>query len=179
MSDDLCYTPAVELRRMIATKEVSAVEVTQAVLERLEAVNPRLNAIVAVRAEAALEEARSADETNSADRGLVLGIPFTVKDVTETMDLPTTIGSQALGGYVAGYEAVVVTRLREAGGILVGKTNTPEFGLRPTTENRVYGKDTESMEPGTYPRRFQWGSCRGDRCGVLAPGTGSRWWWVD
>ncbi|MGV9314522.1 amidase [Streptomyces sp. NPDC003691] len=136
--DTPIYTPATELRELIGRKELTAVEVTEAVLERLEAVNPELNAVVAVRAEGALADARAADAVPPAERGTLHGVPFTVKDVNESKDLPAAYGSVPFTGYRPGFDSEVVARLRRAGGILVGSTNMPEFGLRITTDNRAF-----------------------------------------
>lgn len=137
--DDLCYTPAVELRRMLQDRSVSARELMASLLERIEEVNSSLNAIVALRAEGALEDAARFDARRDDQTGLIAGVPFTAKDLNETLELPTTHGSRAFREHQAGFEAVVVARLKQAGGILVGKTNTPEFGLRATTENLLFG----------------------------------------
>ncbi|GGZ38423.1 6-aminohexanoate-cyclic-dimer hydrolase [Streptomyces inusitatus] len=132
------FTPASELRSLIRDKELSAVEVTEAVLARLEEVNPLLNAVVAVRAEGALADARAADAKPPEEHGPLHGIPFTVKDANEAADLPVAYGSLPFTGYRPGFDSEVVARLRRAGGILIGSTNMPEFGLRITTENRAF-----------------------------------------
>ncbi|PZR67211.1 MAG: amidase [Candidatus Dormiibacter spiritus] len=137
--DDLCYTPVVELRRLLTTRSLSASELVRSLLERVDDINGPINAIVALRAEGALKDAQAADETPPADWGAVTGIPFTIKDLNETVDMPTTLGSRAFAGHQPSFDAEIVSRLRRAGGILVGKTNTPEFGLRATTENQLYG----------------------------------------
>jgi Asp-tRNA(Asn)/Glu-tRNA(Gln) amidotransferase A subunit family amidase len=132
MSADICYTPAVELRSQLADRTLSARELMEALLERIEDVNPALNAVVSLRAEDALAEA-------DVIAGPLHGLPVTIKDLTETADLPTTYCCRAFAGHRAGFDAVVVSRLREAGAIVVGKTNSSEFGLRPTTENSLFG----------------------------------------
>ncbi|MFD4027197.1 amidase [Streptomyces sp. NPDC058576] len=132
------FLPASELRDLIRDKELSALEVTEAVLGRLEEVNPRLNAVTAVRAEGALADARAADALPPEERGPLHGVPFTVKDAHESAQLPTAYGSRPFTGYRPGFDSEVVARLRRAGGILVGSTNMPEFGLRITTDNRAF-----------------------------------------
>jgi amidase/aspartyl-tRNA(Asn)/glutamyl-tRNA(Gln) amidotransferase subunit A len=134
---DLCYTPAVELRDAIRSRELSARELVESVLDRLERVDAQLNAVVARRPESALAEAER--ESAHPSDGALAGIPVTVKDLNETLDMPTTYGSAVFRDNVAEVEALVVTRMRAAGAIVIGKTNTPEYGLRPTTENSVYG----------------------------------------
>lgn len=133
MDDELCFASAVELRDRLARRELSARELMEAMLDRVERVNPGVNAIVSLRAEQALAEAEA------TPAGPLHGVPVTIKDLIETADLPTTYGSCAFAGHQAGFDAVAVTRLREAGGIVIGKTNTSEFGLRPVTENLIFG----------------------------------------
>ncbi|WP_432246985.1 amidase [Streptomyces sanyensis] len=132
------FLPASALRDLIRAKELSALEVTEAVLGRLEEVNPRLNAVIAVRAQGALADARAADALPPEERGPLHGVPFTVKDANESAHLPTAYGSQPFTAHRPGFDSEVVARLRRAGGILVGSTNMPEFGLRITTDNRAF-----------------------------------------
>jgi amidase len=139
MTERSPYLTATALRGLLATGDVSARELVEAALERIAEVDPATAAVVAIRAEAAIAEAKAADEIPRERRGILHGLPILVKDLTETTDLPTTYGSRAMKGNYAPTEAAVVTRLRDAGAIVVGKTNTPETGLRPTTENMLFG----------------------------------------
>jgi amidase len=137
---ELGYTSALELRVLLDEGTVSAEEVLVAVLERHEETHAALNAVVAERTDAALAEARALDALPHAERGPLHGIPWTAKDLVETKDMPLTLGSLPFAGSRDfDYDSVMVAKLKAAGGILWAKTNTPEFGLRPTTENRVYG----------------------------------------
>lgn len=134
------YLSALSMRDLVLAGEVSCRDLVEASLERISATNPQTMAVVAQRAEAALAEAEMADRMAAgAGRGVLHGLPVVIKDLTETTDLPTTYGSRALADHYPPTEAVVVTRLRKAGAIVVGKTNTPETGLRPTTENLLFG----------------------------------------
>jgi amidase len=139
--DDLLYLSATRLSELLRDKKVSALELVQAHLTRIEAVNGRLNAVVTLAAERALREARAADE--SLARGKLLGplhgVPMTIKDSFETQGVVSTGGTLGRKGYIPGRDATVVARLRQAGGILLGKTNTPELTLRATTDNLIYG----------------------------------------
>lgn len=139
MTGPLAFQTIDELSQAMATGEVTSVDLVSASLAQIDRYNPELNAVVALRAEGALDDARRADATPADRRGALHGIPVLVKDLNETLDLPTTYGSVALAGNRPEAEAVVVTRLREAGAIVVGKTNTPEFGLRPTTDSSLFG----------------------------------------
>ncbi len=136
---DLCFKPALELRKMIKEKEISVEELTRSFLERIEKVDPKINALVAQRAEAALKEAKALDEKQEGRDAPLFGVPLTVKDLNETLDMPTTFGSRLLKDFVTDFEALVITRMKEAGGIFLGKTNTPEFGLLAVTDNKLFG----------------------------------------
>lgn len=126
---------------MVRAREISASEVVEDFLARIERVNPAINAFVAVRADGARANARALDEkiARGEEAGALAGVPFAAKDLTPTADMPTTFGSRAYAGYETGVDAVVIARLRRGGAILLGKTNTPEFGARPTTECALYG----------------------------------------
>lgn len=152
---------------------MSAEEVVRASLDRIAGCNEAVNAAVALRVQAALAEARVCDALAPEERGPLHGVPVTVKDVTETLDLPTTYGSVAFAGHRTDFEAVIVTRLREAGAILVGKTNTPPFACEPVTRGELFG---ETLNPWA-PERISGGSSGGAAAGLatgmftLAQGT--------
>ena len=142
MSRDLCFTPAVELARLYRARKVSPLEVMQAVLERLDQVNPVVNAFVTVDREGALRQARRATAAlarRGAAVGPLHGIPVGIKDITLTKGMRTTFGSKLFEDYVPDEDAAVVERLRAAGAIVLGKTNTPEFAFGPNTVNAVFG----------------------------------------
>ena len=136
---DLAFTPAYQLRELIAQKQVSPVELTEASLRRIEALNPRLNAFLTVTADAALASAREAEQ--AVQRGDALGplhgVPTSFKDLAPTKGVRTTRGSLAYDDWVPDYDDIVVERTIGAGAVSLGKTNTPEFGLSATTENRL------------------------------------------
>jgi amidase len=138
---DLCFTPAVELLKLYRARRASPLEVMQAVLARIDAVNPDVNAIVTLVREDALRHARRA--TAAFRRGSALptlfGIPVAIKDVTATKGIRTTHGSKLYESHVPNEDALVVQRLRAAGAIVIGKTNTPEFAFGPNTVNAVFG----------------------------------------
>jgi amidase len=138
---DLTFVPAVELLRLYRARKASPLEVMQAILARIDTVNPRVNAVVTLARESALREARRA--TAALRRGAALpplfGIPVGIKDVTPTRGLRTTYGSKLFEDHVPDEDALVVERLRAAGAIVIGKTNTPEFAFGPNTVNAVFG----------------------------------------
>jgi amidase len=138
---DPTLASAVELLRRFRARRLSPLELMQATLARIDAVNPRVNAMVTLDRDGALREARRA--TAALRRGAALpplhGLPVGIKDVTPTRGLRTTYGSTLFADHVPDQDALVVARLRAAGAIVVGKTNTPEFAFGPNTVNRVFG----------------------------------------
>lgn len=152
---------------------MSAEELVVATLERIEQLDPALNCMVVVRAEGALADAARADRIASDARGSLHGVPFTVKDVTETIDLPTTYGSLAFEGHQTTFDARVVERLRDAGAILVGKTNTPELACEPVTRSRLHGETSNPWALERTPGGSSGGAAAGLAAGLfpLAQGT--------
>ena len=134
-------TDALTLARQIRTKQVSPVAVVDAVLQRIEALQPRVNAFITVTADEAREAARRAEAAVMAGEplGPLHGVPFSVKDLLFTRGVRTTMGSRIFADQVPAEDAVPVRRLREAGAILVGKTTTPEFGHKPLTDSPLFG----------------------------------------
>jgi len=139
---DLCFTPATALQRLYRTRKASPLEVMQAVLARIDAVNPRVNAYVTLVRESALAEAKKATVAlgrRSAALGPLHGVPVSIKDLTPTRGIRTTWGSKIFEHHVPEADALYVERLKRAGAIVVGKTNTPEFGAGGNTFNAVFG----------------------------------------
>lgn len=141
------------LAAAIRTGKVSAEEVVKAHLQQINAVNPRINAVVRQRAQAAMEEALDADRAllNSDQVGPLHGVPFTIKDSFDTAGMVTTAGTTGWASHVPEADAAVVARLRAAGGILVGKTNTPELTLSHDTDNLVYGRTANPYDVSRIP----------------------------
>jgi amidase len=138
MSEPLHRLSAVKLRDALAARELSAVEVLDAHLRQIEAVNPRVNAIVALAAEQAVETAEQLD-ARGEPAGPLHGIPVAIKDLNDTAGIRTTYGSPIYKDHVPTADVLLVERLRAAGAIIVGKTNVPEFGCGSHTFNEVYG----------------------------------------
>jgi len=141
MHPDLCFLSATELTRLIRTREVSCEEVMRAHLEQIERVNPMVNAIVTLLPERALDGARMADATIASGQpvGPLHGLPVAHKDLLVTKGIRTTFGSPIYQDFVPDTDAILVERLRAAGAITIGKTNTPEFGAGSQTFNPVFG----------------------------------------
>ena len=139
---DIIYSSAKSIAQAIQDRDVSAVEVVQAHLDRIEEVNDRLNAVVRLCAERALEEARDADAAleRGESRGPLHGVPMTLKDSLDTEGVVTTGGTLGRRTFVPDRDSTVAARLRGAGAILLGKTNTPEITFAGETDNLVYGR---------------------------------------
>ena len=137
----LCYLTATELALKIRSGEISAVETMEAHLAQIEKVNPQVNAIVTLLPEMAMEAARKADEklAKGGEVGPLHGLPVAHKDLVPTKGVRTTFGSLVYEDFIPDKDALLVERLREAGAILLGKTNTPEFGAGSQTFNKVFG----------------------------------------
>jgi len=143
VDDAICFLTAVELAAKVRRRELSAVEIVGAFLDRIDRVNPALNAYVTICSNGALEAARTADAAvrESSGEGLppLHGVPFSVKDLVYTLGVRTTSGSRIHETFVPAADSRSVARLRASGAILMGKTNTPEFGYKATTENLLFG----------------------------------------
>jgi Asp-tRNA(Asn)/Glu-tRNA(Gln) amidotransferase A subunit family amidase len=138
---ELIKQSVTEMARAVRAGEVSPVELVQAHIDRAEAVNPALNAIVLPRFEQALEEARAAERalSNGGEPGPLHGVPYTAKECIEVAGMPCCDASRIFEGNVSTQDAVVVESLRDAGAILIGKTNIPEFAFHYDSNNLVYG----------------------------------------
>ena len=138
---DLTRLRAGELATAIATGETSAVEVTQAHLDRISAVDPLVHAFLYVDHDGALTAASAVDQRRrrGEDLGPLAGVPLALKDVITTADMPTTCGSRILDGWRPPYDATVTRRLRAAGIVILGKTNLDEFAMGSSTENSAFG----------------------------------------
>ena len=167
--DDVLFGSATALARAIRDREISAVEAVTAHLDRIEAVNPALNAVVQLASERALEEAEAADRALAAggDLGPLHGLPITLKDSLDTAGIVTTWGTVGRRDFVPEEDAVVVARLRRAGAIVLGKTNTPELTLGCDMENAVYGATYNPHDTALSPS----GSSGGAAAIVAAGGS--------
>jgi len=170
-----CDLSAVEARRLIGTKELSPVELLESCFDRIEAVNPTVNAIVATCYERAREEAREAERAVMQGKplGLLHGLPLGVKDLNLTGGVRTTFGSLIHEDFVPEKDERMVADLRAAGAILVGKTNTPEFGAGANTVNKIYGATVNPFDTARTCGGSSGGSAVALATGMLPLCTGS------
>jgi len=149
MQSDITQWSAVELRKAIGTKQISAVELVDACIEKIETVNPFVNAITATCFDRARDEAGRADAATAAgeELGALHGLPIGIKDLEETADLLSTFGSPMYRDHVPTHDNSMVQRLRAAGAIIIGKTNVPELGAGANTRNPVWGATGNPFNP--------------------------------
>ena len=136
---DLAFAPAHKQAELIANRELSPVELTELYLRRIEELDPKLNAYLTVTADQTLAQARAAETavTNGDGLGPLHGVPIAIKDLESTAGIRTTFGSLIFKDHVPDNDSGVVERIRSSGAVILGKTNTPEFGVSGTTENRL------------------------------------------
>ncbi|MGZ6709085.1 MAG: amidase [Solirubrobacteraceae bacterium] len=175
MNDELWRRSATELAAAIRRREVSCVEVMQAHLARIEAVNPLLNAIVTLDAELGLREAAAADAALGRDEapGPLHGLPMAIKDLEDTEGMRTTYGSPIYRDHVPTADTLMVARLRRAGAIVIGKTNTPEFGAGSQTFNPVFGATRNPSDRARTPGGSSGGAAAAVASGMLPLADGS------
>jgi amidase len=166
---------AVGIANAIRTKELSALEVTQAHLDRLAAVNPSINSVVQEFPEEALAAARAVDAKIAAgqDAGPLAGVPFTTKVNVDQQGHATTNGLCLLKDLVAQHDSPVVANIKKAGGIIVGRTNTPAFSLRWFTKNNLHGQTLNPRDPSITPGGSSGGAAAAVASGICAVGHGT------
>jgi amidase len=175
MDDDLCFTPAVELARLLRSRELSARELLDAFLNRIHRINPQLNAIVTLAEERATAEAAAADEAaaRGGRLGVLHGLPIAVKDLADTAGIRTTYGSPLFADHVPNADAPHVALLKAAGAVIIGKTNTPEFGAGSQTFNAVFGATRNPWDARMTPGGSSGGAAAAVAAGLLPFADGS------
>ncbi|HKJ60042.1 MAG TPA: amidase [Halobacteriales archaeon] len=175
MSDDLPFLPAAELADRIRRRELSPVEATEAYLDRIEARNDHTNAYVTVVEERAMAQAREAEEALDAGRpaGPLCGVPVAIKDLQHVGGVRNTYGSPFFADFVPEESSPLVRRLEAAGAVVLGKTNTPEFGFKSTTDNPLFGATSTPFDPEHTSGGSSGGSAAAVADGLAAFAQGS------
>jgi amidase len=172
---DLCFLPATELVALLRSKKVSAREVMQAHLAQIERVNPKVNAIVTLVADRAMADAAKADDAIARGRplGPLHGLPIAHKDLVDTAGIRTVYGSPFYRDHVPTKDALIVQRIRAAGALTLGKTNTPEFGAGSQTFNPVFGPTRNPYDVSKTCGGSSGGAAVSLACGMLPIADGS------
>src|SRR6266481_1511232 len=182
MSDaNLAFASIEEIARLFRKRKLSPVELTKLMLDRIERLNPKLNAYITVTPELALAQAKKAEaelfaargHKGQRDRGPLHGIPISLKDNIYTAGIRTTAGSQILKDFIPGYDAQVVIMLREAGTVLLGKTNLHEFAYGATTNNPHYGPARNPWDLSRIPGGSSGGSAAAVAAGLCYGSIGT------
>src|SRR5262245_2637454 len=170
-----CDLGAVEARRLIGERALSPEELLESCVRRIERTNPAVNAIVAMDVDAARRRAREIEQAlaRGEDVGLLAGLPIGVKDLQATAGLRTTSGSLLFKNHVPAEDELGVGNLRKAGGVILAKTNTPEFGAGANTVNRVYGATGNPFDPSKTCAGSSGGSAVALALGQVPLATGS------
>jgi Asp-tRNA(Asn)/Glu-tRNA(Gln) amidotransferase A subunit family amidase len=171
----LHYKPATELVQLIRAREISPTELMEETLRRIEATNPQINAFVALRSEEAMGEAKAMTERMASGGEIppLAGIPLGVKDMEDVKEMVTSFGSVPYKNNVARLDSIQVARLKAAGAIVVGKTNTPEFAFTGFTKNRLFGVTRNPWNPERTPGGSSGGSAAAVTAGMVPVATGS------
>lgn len=176
MNDELCYLSAADIATGVRRRDFSPVEVVDAFLARIDTNNKHVNAYVTVIAEDARERARAAEKGVLAGRldGPLHGVPIAIKDLSDhKAGVPNSSGSKPLADFVSPTTSLQVQRLEGAGAIVLGKTNTPEFGARSTTDNYIFGPTSTPFAPGKNAGGSSGGSAAAVGAGLAAMATAS------
>jgi Asp-tRNA(Asn)/Glu-tRNA(Gln) amidotransferase A subunit family amidase len=140
--DDICFMPAYEMAERIRSQELTSLEITETIIERIEKINPIINAYCTTTFDLARNMAKKADELVKRGEkiGLLNGIPISIKDLMQTKGIRTTLGSRLYEDFIPDQNDIAVQRLIDAGCVILGKTNTPEFGVPALTNNFIFGE---------------------------------------
>ena len=167
--EELCFTPAIALTDMIRNKLISPLEVVRTFLNRIEKINSIINAYCTLVPDSALQSAREAELRIRQGHPIkpLQGIPVSIKDITLTRGVRTTFGSKLHENFIPDSDAIIVERLKKAGAIILGKTNSPEFGAGASTFNQIFG-----ITRNPWDTRFNSGGSSGGAAAAVAAGLG-------
>ncbi|MGH7935228.1 MAG: amidase [Candidatus Binataceae bacterium] len=174
---ELSFKSAFDLAAMIRRRELKASELMEASIRRIETLNPKFNAFCSLRADEAMTEARALDEkiARKEEIGPLAGLPLGVKDLEGVAGMATTFGSKPFKDNIAREDSIQVARLEAAGAIVIGKTNTPEFGFTPFTKNLLFGVTRNPWNPERTSGGSSGGSSAAIAAGMVPLATGSDW----
>ncbi len=168
MIDDIHYFTIEKVRTLLDKKEISSLDLTTHILERLKKLNPTLNSFITITEDTALEQAREADKRIAkGETSKLLGIPYSMKDVFSTKGIKTTAGSKILESYIPAYDSTVYKILKEEGAVLIGKTNCDAWGHGSSTENSDFGVTKNPWDTEYVP-----GGSSGGSAAAVAAGLG-------
>jgi len=164
-----------EFARRLRAREMTALEITNSCLQRIDQLQPSLNAFIHVMADAAKRDAEAADRelASGRDRGPLHGVPIAVKDIIDVRGVPTTAASRVREGHIAAADAPVITRLRDAGAVIIGKTNLDEFAFGTTSENSAFGAVRHPLDPARSPGGSSGGSAVAVATGMALAALGT------
>ena len=167
--EEICFMSACEMKERIINQELTSEEITSAIIERIEKINPKINAYCTTTFDLAIELAKKADEVVKKKEkiGLLHGIPTSIKDLMQTKGIKTSYGSKIYENFMPDQDDIAVKRLKEAGCVILGKTNTPEFGHIALTDNLLFG---ETKNPWDLKRNS--GGSSGGAAASVASGAG-------
>lgn len=173
IQEDLAFAPALALAQLVADREISPVELTELYLTRIERLNPTLNAFITVASDYAMDAARTAEATLGNDLPPFHGVPIGIKDLSDTAGIRTTCGTAAWAERVPDTDDGIVTKIKQAGFVILGKTNTPEFGLLNITEPPAYGPCRNPWDTERSPGGSSGGAASGLAAGLMPVAHGS------
>jgi Asp-tRNA(Asn)/Glu-tRNA(Gln) amidotransferase A subunit family amidase len=164
-----------QMAELVRSREISPVEIVDAHLDRIEQLNPKLNAFIELRANAAFQEAKAAEEAvRRADPlGALQGVPISIKSAIAVAGLKHECGSRTRAGVIASQDAVLVQRLKQAGAIILGSTNVPEMLMGYETDNPLYGRTNNPFDLARTPGGSSGGEAAAIAAGLCAGGIGS------
>jgi Asp-tRNA(Asn)/Glu-tRNA(Gln) amidotransferase A subunit family amidase len=176
--DDLVYSSLLEMSALVRARKISPVQLIETHLERIERLNPKLNAFVAVDFERARSQAKAAEAAVSSrssnhSLGMLHGVPITIKSSVDVAGLPCECGSRLRKGFIPPADATLVARLRAAGAIILGNTNVPEFLMAYETDNLLYGRTNSPWDLACTPGGSSGGEAAAIAAGCSAGGVGS------
>lgn len=174
LPEDVAQCSVREVRGLLDSREISSLELTRLMLERITAIDPQMGAYVTVCQDVALDQARGADRRlASGDSVTLTGVPFALKDIISTVGIRTTCGSHILDNYVPVFQGQVVTRLLEQGAVLLGKTNMDEFAMGSSTEHSAFGATRNPWDDSRVPGGSSGGSAAAVAAGLAYFGLGT------